>query len=581
MTKKIIEEPDRIVSYFKAEKVTLFLVTLSGLLYNAGITVGPWFEGKLAQCLYDIIGGSKAFKDMVFLAISYILSIGFVQFMRSIKRFYVRRFANNVNRNMKHVVYNNLIHKSKVSFENESVGALMTKTIADVDACTEGMRKFTTEIFDTGVAMISYVVMLMVYDWHLACISIIFPPFAYVMAQFLKKIVTRCTFEFRESAGRLNGETLARIANALTYRVYGQEENQDRRYEERLEDYEKKAVRANMWENMMQPVYKIISMISMVFILWFGVKNVMGTGFVAWNIAAFTTFESCFTKLALKSSRAAKMFNSIQKAQVSWRRMKPLMKKEVVHEPITEGKIEKLEVKNLGFSYPQGGCIFADLSFDAKPGQVIGVTGSVACGKSTLGRTFLCEYPYSGEILIDGKELRSFEELERLSLVGYMGHQPELMSDTVKENISLGEEKEIQPYLEAVCLETEIQKDTLVGNGGVRLSGGQQARLALARTLYHSRPIMILDDPFSAVDAKTEVEIMGHIREMAKERIVIILSHRLYLFPEFNTIIWMEEGKCSVGTHEELLMGQPEYKKLYQIQMKGEVNDDSRSSKKE
>ena len=569
MIKNTIEEPDRIFSYFKAEKGTLVLVTLSGLLYNAGITVGPWFEGKLAQCLYDIMGGSKTFKDMVFLAISYILSIGFVQLMRSIKRFYVRRFANNVNRKMKHVVYNNLVYKPKVSFEDESVGALMTKTIADVDACTEGMRKFTTEIFDTGVAMISYVVMLMSYDWHLACISMIFPPFAYVMAQFLKKIVTKCTFEFRESAGRLNGATLDRITNALTYRVYGQEQNQDRRYEDKLADYEKKAVRANMWENMMQPVYKIISTISMIFILWFGVKNVMGTGFVTWNIAAFTTFESCFTKLALKSSRAAKMFNSIQKAQVSWKRMKPLMKKEIVHESIKERRIGLLEVKDLGFTYPKGDEIFNHLSFHATPGQVIGVTGSVACGKSTLGRTFLCEYPYTGEILVDGVDLSSLKELERLSLIGYMGHQPELMSDTVKENISLGEEKEVQPYLEAVCLEKEVQKDTLVGNGGIRLSGGQQARLALARTLYHRRPIMILDDPFSAVDAKTEVKIMDHIREMAKDSIVIILSHRLYLFPKFDTILWMEEGRCSVGTHEELMMEHTQYQKLYQIQTKG------------
>lgn len=571
MIKTTIEEPDRVVSYFKTEKWTLLLVTVSGLLYNAGITVGPWFEGKLAQCLYDIIGGDKTFKDMVFLAISYILAIGFVQFMRSIKRFYVRRFANNVNRKMKHVVYNNLIHQPKTAFEEESVGQLMTKTIADVDACTEGMRKFTTEIFDTGVAMVSYVVMLMVYDWHLACISLIFPPFAYVMAQLLKKIVTKCTFEFRESAGRLNGATLARITNALTYRVYGQEENQDRLYEDRLEDYEKKAVRANMWENMMQPVYKIISMISMIFILWFGAKNVMGTGFVVWNIAAFTTFESCFTKLALKSSRAAKLFNSIQKAEVSWKRMKPLMKKEIIEEPVKERKVQSVQVRDLGFAYPQGKQVFSDLNFDMAPGQVIGVTGPVACGKSTLGKTFLCEYPYAGEILIDGKDLQQFDKLDRLSFVGFMGHQPELMSDTVKANISLGENKDVRPYLEAVCLEHEVNEDTMIGNGGVRLSGGQQARVALARTLYHKRPIMILDDPFSAVDAKTEVEIMENIRKFAKDSIVIILSHRLYLFPTFDKVIWMEAGQCTVGTHQELMQSQKEYKTLYQMQMQTNV----------
>jgi ABC-type multidrug transport system fused ATPase/permease subunit len=569
---------DRISSYFKLERKTLFFVLISGFLYNAGITVGPWFEGKLAQCLYDVMAGNKTFTDMVILAGAYILSIALVQLMRSIKRFYVRRFANNVNRRMKHILYNNLIHRPTIEFQQESVGQMMTKAIADVDACSEGMRKVTTEIFDTGVAMISYLVMLFVYDWHLALLSIIFPPFAYVIAQWLKKTVTHCTFVFRESAGRLNAASLDRISNALTYRVYGLEEKQDDLYEEKLVDYEKKAVRADVWENTMQPMYKIISMASMIFILWFGAKNVMGTGWTTWNLAAFTTFQSCFNKLALKSSRAAKLFNAVQKAEVSWERIKPLMKKMVKVEELEQKKISLLSVRELAFSYPKGAQIFCNVSFEAKSGEVIGITGSVASGKSTLGKTFLCESPYQGEILVDGKSLQEMSNLERCALIGYMGHQPELMSDTIEENIRLGEQTSVESYLQAVCLEEEVKqmpsgKQTVVGNGGVRLSGGQQARVAIARTLYHKKPIMIFDDPFSAVDAKTELEIMKNIRKFTKDCIVLIISHRLYLFPSFDKIIWLEEGRSQVGTHEELMFQNREYVNLYEIQTKGEKDN--------
>lgn len=164
--------PDRIGSYFRAEWLSLTFVTLSGLLYNVGLLAAPWFEGRLAQCLADILGGRAAAAQMAML----------VQAARFIKRFYVRRFANNINRRMKGILYANLVRQSRTALEKEGAGELMTKAISDVDDCVEGMRKFTTEIFDTGVALAGYAVMLFVYDWRLALLSLLFTPVSYVCA---------------------------------------------------------------------------------------------------------------------------------------------------------------------------------------------------------------------------------------------------------------------------------------------------------------------------------------------------------------------------------------------------------------
>lgn len=182
-----VQEPGRILSYFKLEKWTLALITCSGIFYNVGMTAGPWFEGKLAQCLYGIIAGEKDFRAMAVLAACYVAVIFAVQAMRFVKRLYVRKFANHINRDMKHVLYRSLVHKSKAELETEQTGAIMTKAISDVDTCVEGMRKFTTEVFDTGVVMVSYLVMLLWYDWRLTLISMLFPPLAYVIAERLKK----------------------------------------------------------------------------------------------------------------------------------------------------------------------------------------------------------------------------------------------------------------------------------------------------------------------------------------------------------------------------------------------------------
>ena len=142
--------PDRIGTYFRVEWRPLAFVTISGLVYNIGLLATPWFEGRLTQCLADILGGSETAAQMAMLVLAYILVTLLVQAARFIKRFYVRRFANNINRRMKGILYANLVRQSRAALEKEGAGELMTKAISDVDDCVEGMRKFTTEVFDTG-----------------------------------------------------------------------------------------------------------------------------------------------------------------------------------------------------------------------------------------------------------------------------------------------------------------------------------------------------------------------------------------------------------------------------------------------
>lgn len=568
------QQPDRLLTYFKAETWPLAVVTVTGLVYNIGLAFGPVLEGKLAQCLLDIMGGTARWPAMVYLAAVYVGVTVLVQAARYFKRFYVRRFANNVNRSMKRVLYGNLLHTSREELERAGTGNLMTRAISDVDACVEGMRKFTTEVFDTGVALAAYFVLLLVYDWRLALLTGLFPPVAFFLAERMKKPVSRCAAVYKESAGRLNGATLERISGAVTYRVFGLEENRDRAYEDCLADYERKAAAANLWENTLPPLYQVVSMLGAVLILWLGGKNVAGTGWASWDIAAFTAFLTCFTKLSVKTSKAAKLFNSVQKAQVSWKRIKPLLKDVEEAPELPPAPAADLEVSGLGFAYPGGGEVLKGISFTAEPGQIIGVTGPVACGKSTLGKAFLCELPYTGSIRFGGRELRDMTEAERASVVGYLGHQPELLSATVKENVLLGTDGPASPWLAASCLTEEVAampqgEDTAVGSGGVRLSGGQQARLALARTLRHKRPLLILDDPFSAVDMTTEGEIMEHLRALAGDSIILLLSHRLDRFPELDGVLWMERGTVLAGSHQELMETCPAYTSLYNAQKGG------------
>ena len=569
--------PDRIGAYFRIEWLPLALVTVSGLIYNIGLLATPWFEGRLAQCLADILGGSATAAAMAILVLTYVLVTLVVQAARFIKRFYVRRFANDINRRMKGILYANLVRQSRAALEKEGAGELMTKAISDVDDCVEGMRKFTTEIFDTGVALVGYIVMLLVYDWRLALLSLLFTPVSYICAAWMKKPVQREGAAYKKAAGALSAATLDRAQNAATYRIYGCETAREARYEDVLTTYEKTAVRSNVWQSALPPLYLTVSEAGVLFILWFGAKNVLGTGWQVWDIAAFTTFLSCFTKLTVKSSKAAKLFNAVQKAEVSWKRIKPLMKLPDELDELAVPAPADVTLEDLSFGYTEDP-IFAGLDLTAHPGEIIGITGPVACGKSTLGRVFLCEASYGGSARFGGKEFSALTPREIAATVGYLGHDPELSADTVQNNVLCGSKQDPMPWLAAVALKDEVQAmengvDTVIGPSGTRLSGGQAQRLALARTLAHPRPVLVLDDPFSALDRSTEDTVFANLQEYAKDKVVFLISHRLYHFPQMQRVIFMEDGKTTVGTHEELLAAVPAYRQLYESQTGGQQHE--------
>ena len=148
----------------------------------------------------------------------------------------------------------------------------------------------------------------------------------------------------------------------------------------------------------------------------------------------------------------------------------------------------------------------------------------------------------------------------------------------MQNNVLCGSKQDPMPWLAAVALKDEVQAmengvDTVIGPSGTRLSGGQAQRLALARTLAHPRPVLVLDDPFSALDRSTEDTVFANLQEYAKDKAVFLISHRLYHFSQMQRVIFMEDGKTTVGTHEELLAAVPAYRQLYESQTGGQQHE--------
>ena len=551
-------------NYILKEKKYLFLITITGLIYNVGLLAGPYFEGQLAGCLVDISKNLKTANSMIQLSVIYVCIILLVQCARFLKRYFVRKFGNDINRNLKMDVYKHFVYDTS---NDENAGSIMTKAISDADACSEGIRKFTTEIFDTGIALISYIMMLVLYDAKLTCFVIIFQVISYLIANKLGPVVAKKASNAKKSAERLNASTLDRLHLAITYRIYGEESNMHEVYEKDLQDYENKTVRSNILETSLKPLYEIISMTGIVFIIYFGSKRVVNN---LWDIAIFTTYISCFTKMAVKSSKAAKLFNAVQKAKVSWDRIYPIIDNDHEVKNRKPFDVNTVEVCNLSYAYDDQ-VIFSNVSFQAKKGDIIGITGEIASGKSTLGKVFLENSHYQGKILVNGKPLKDIEK--DYAVTSYMGHNLELFDDTIENNIEFGKEGNILPELDIVSMKEEVENFsdgiyTKLKEGGIKLSGGQQSRIALARTLYHARGIIVLDDPFSACDKNTEKEIYENIRKEYKDSIIFLISHRLSLFDQMNQVLFIDNQSVESGTHLELLKNNDKYKHLYFLQTK-------------
>lgn len=229
---------------------------------------------------------------------------------------------------------------------------------------------------------------------------------------------------------------------------------------------------------------------------------------------------------------------------------------------------ESLTVRDLSFTYPETSQKQIDgFNLQAHAGEIIGVTGPVACGKSTLAAALLCSEGSNGTILID-------EEPAQPCAICYMGHDSMLLNDTIENNIRLSDTGDVNEAIDDVdfrqdLLNMDKELQTEAGSAGIRLSGGQQQRVALARTLYHKTGVMILDDPFASLDKKTEKNIYENLRRHYSDQIIILISHRLNIFPKLDKVILMKDGSTFItGTHEQL-MKDPQYSRLFKLQEEG------------
>lgn len=585
-----IRKPDHLLSLFRNQISGMVILALTGLLYNFGMIANPVFQGKLVDMIEK-----KAFVEdigiLYQLLFLYLFFIVLTQVSRAIKRYLTRSFSFKACTSLRLMVYNNILNQNAKELEESKIGTLISRATSDIDKTVEGLRKILTETLDTFVFFFVYMVYLFLFDPKMT--SLVLLPLA--VGVFFSFVLRKKNFQYsskaRKTNARLSSKTFDLMDNALLYRIYGRDISNQEEYSEYLKEYEKDNGKSLIIADILKPLTTLISLTGLLPLICFSAVNVIsskslafpfvGFGETKWTIGIFTTYLSTFVILANKAGYTAKLFSAFENGLASWKRIKPYMKDYHDYDigRKSEGNDMVLSFHDYSLSIDSR-TLISNLDLSLHEGEILGVTGMISSGKSAFLKSLIKEIPYQGSVLLCGKEIKDMPLCDVSADITYMGHRPELFTDTVKNNVSLGDDKDVNRYLSLVSFDEDLKsmkdkENSIVGNEGVKLSGGQKQRIALARSIYHKKNVLLLDDPFSSVDEKTEMEILSSLNQIRKDTIVILVSHRLEAFPYLDQILVLHgDSSFDIGTHEELLKRSETYRTLYEIQSFGKEKED-------
>lgn len=301
------------------------------------------------------------------------------------------------------------------------------------------------------------------------------------------------------------------------------------------------------------------------------------------NAGQMIEFISYFTTIIWPVMAVSELIDMSSRGGASLKRISELLdaKPTVVdHEGVeTLGGVKgDIEFKNLSFAYPDGERnVLENISFKICAGESVGLVGKTGSGKTTLVDLLLRIYNVSdGSLFVDGRDVNTVAISDVRNACAYVPQDNFLFSDTIENNIAFSLDKPERNAVEHAAIMADVDEnirqfrdgyETILGERGVTVSGGQKQRISIARALMKDAPILILDDSVSAVDTKTERNILKNLRETREGKTTILIAHRISTIEQMDKIVFIEDGRVSgVGTHRELYENNPEYKRMVDLQ---------------
>lgn len=504
------------------------------------------------------------------------------------KRIMQARLSIRLNTALQMRYIENILISDASFFEMYQSGDLLTRALGDVSAVRmSGVNRILNIVLEV-FAIASALITMLIINVELTLYSIIPLPIIFVVNLFLKKVIKRNWKRVRSASSDMSNLVLESITNMRTLRAFSkEEENCDvlLAASDKVYKIERKNLKVN---SSFMPIFQSIVAISTLIAYYFGSKKIISAEFSIDQLIQFTLY---LNMLASPLTRIGNMINNFYESLISLDRLNDIYysnPKVVDAEDAEElSDIKSITFKNFSFKYPNDEHdTIVDLNLTLNSGQTLGIVGKTGSGKSTIVRQLLRQfYIDNSTILVNGESISSFTKKSIREHISYVPQEHILFSRSVMENIRLGStvsmsDEEVYGAIDMADFGKDIDflpygLKTIVGEYGVTLSGGQKQRLSIARAFLKNSQLMILDDSLSAVDGKTESNIISNLQKYRKNKTNIIIAHRLSAVVDADMIIVMDSGKIvESGSHADLMNKRGWYYEQYQEQqMEGDSHE--------
>lgn len=545
--------------------------------------VGKWFAG-IYQSFIDWFGTLA--KGDPYTALAY-LSIGLVvvTLFKNAARFtamnYMVLIRNKSIRQMRLDIYEKCLNLPIAYFNNERKGDLISKMSNDIKEIEFALMVSLEALYFQPLNIIIFMLALVVLSAKLTLYILLFLPITAVIIALIGRSLRRKSVKNQQLLGRAMSSFEETLGGIRIIKAFNASKFFYNRYSHQDLEYTKNNISVQRRYDLSSPVSETIGIAVSALLLWLGGKMVFSGEL---DPEFFLGYFTIFSQLIPPFKGFSNALYAAQKGMASLERIQDLVTAPVVVEDPKNPKTPKfestLELANVGFSYVEGSEVLSNVSLKINKGETIAFVGPSGAGKTTITDLIARFYDVSsGGILLDGIDIREFNQEDLRQMVGIVNQESILFNDTIRNNVALGRPdltiEQVQSaakaaYAHDFIMDMEKGYESEIGERGGKLSGGQKQRLSIARALLKDPEILILDEATSALDSQSEKAVQMALEGLMRNRTSLVVAHRLSTVMHADKIVVLEKGKIiEIGKHQELIAKGGLYAKLIQLQELG------------
>ncbi len=568
----------RLIKYAMPYKGRFVFAMLSMLVYSGVAALLVYLSKVIMDGVFVSDDPVKAKTMLIQLCIAMPLIYVVKGFADYGKTYFLNYVAQNAIKDLRQDLYNKLITLSHDFYVTHTSSKVMSRVTNDINALQNALLKIPPTVIRDGLIIIGMIGGLFYLHWKYAFfIVVVLPVLAIPLAQFARKL-RKASKDSMIQISEIYTSLQEMLSGFTVIKSFCREKHEEKRFAVNNKDYYNVQQRIVRVDARTTPVMEVLSMTGVAIVLWFGGKDVING---AWTLGDFTAFILAVQQMYQPIKNFAQLNSTMQQAVSASERVFEILDQETKIFNLPDAKnidafTKNIVYKNVSFEYEQNKSILKDINIDIKKGQTVAFVGSSGSGKSTIANLLLRFYDVnSGEILVDGINIKNLTLESLRDKIGVVSQDVFLFNDTVKYNIAYGKldatYEEIEFAAKAANAHKFISKmpngyNTLIGERGMKLSGGEKQRIAIARAMLKNPPILVLDEATSALDSESEKLVQEAIETLMKNRTVILIAHRLSTVINADQIVVIDKGTIAeVGKHQELLARNGIYTKLYNL----------------